>query len=411
MTAKDIIKGTQKELDKFVYEGIVDLILHEVGHTLGLRHNFKASSMLSASELSDSDLVSKYNITASVMDYTPANILDKGNNFFLTDPGPYDDWAIEYAYSTCDKFRNEEECLKDIISKSIDNPVLAYGTDEDADECDPLISRYDMSSDPIEYYEIYLNMINEYWEILLEDSMVDGKSYNYVKNKFQQGLYEYFRASRHIYKFIGGIYYSRHHIGDIDKDPFIVVDAKDQRRAINFLDKYILSSDFFMFPPELLNKLAPTRLDDFEGTLWYMDQLDYPIHKTIKNLQTRTLNNIYRLDVISRIHNNELRFNSDQEIFTLFEMFDSMNNIIWIELKNQDSVNSFRRELQNHHIDLMINIFKNKKYPIDAQNLALESIQTVYSTIENQNIEEVYDNYTKLHLLNMKSKIKLALDN
>ncbi|OUT40162.1 MAG: hypothetical protein CBB66_03095 [bacterium TMED6] len=411
MTAKDIIKGTQKELDKFVYEGIVDLILHEVGHTLGLRHNFKASSMLSASELSDSDLVSKYNITASVMDYTPANILDKGNNFFLTDPGPYDDWAIEYAYSTCDKYRNEEECLKDIISKSIDNPVLAYGTDEDADECDPLISRYDMSSDPIEYYEIYLNMINEYWEILLEDSMVDGKSYNYVKNKFQQGLYEYFRASRHIYKFIGGIYYSRHHIGDIDKDPFIVVDAKDQRRAINFLDKYILSSDFFMFPPELLNKLAPTRLDDFEGTLWYMDQLDYPIHKTIKNLQTRTLNNIYRLDVISRIHNNELRFNSDQEIFTLFEMFDSMNNIIWIELKNQDSVNSFRRELQNHHIDLMINIFKNKKYPIDAQNLALESIQTVYSTIENQNIEEVYDNYTKLHLLNMKSKIKLALDN
>ena len=411
MTAKDIIKGTQKELDKFVYEGIVDLILHEVGHTLGLRHNFKASSMLSASELSDSDLVSKYNITASVMDYTPANILDKGNNFFLTDPGPYDDWAIEYAYSTCDKYRNEEECLKDIISKSIDNPVLAYGTDEDADECDPLISRYDMSSDPIEYYEIYLNMINEYWEILLEDSMVDGKSYNYVKNKFQQGLYEYFRASRHIYKFIGGIYYSRHHIGDIDKDPSIVVDAKDQRRAINFLDKYILSSDFFMFPPELLNKLAPTRLDDFEGTLWYMDQLDYPIHKTIKNLQTRTLNNIYRLDVISRIHNNELRFNSDQEIFTLFEMFDSMNNIIWIELKNQDSVNSFRRELQNHHIDLMINMFKNKKYPIDAQNLALESIQTVYSTIENQNIEKVYDNYTKLHLLNMKSKIKLALDN
>ena len=183
MTAKDIIKGTQKELDKFVYEGIVDLILHEVGHTLGLRHNFKASSMLSASELSDSDLVSKYNITASVMDYTPANILDKGNNFFLTDPGPYDDWAIEYAYSTCDKYRNEEECLKDIISKSIDNPVLAYGTDEDADECDPLISRYDMSSDPIEYYEIYLNMINEYWEILLEDSMVDGKSYNYIKNK------------------------------------------------------------------------------------------------------------------------------------------------------------------------------------------------------------------------------------
>jgi len=411
MVAKNFIEGTDSQLDQFVYEGIVDLILHEVGHTLGLRHNFKASSMLSSEQLSDPNLVSKYNITSSVMDYTPANIFDKGANFFLIEPGIYDDWAIEYAYSTCDNYKNEEECLSDIISKSIDNPYLAYGTDEDADECDPLISRYDMSSDPIEYYEIYLDMINDYWNILLDDSMEDGKSYNHIKNKFQQGLYEYFRASRHIYKFVGGIYYSRHHIGDIDKDPFIVVDAKDQRRALDFLDRYILSSDFFKFPPELLNKLAPTRLDDFEGTLWYMEQLDYPIHNTIKNLQTRTLNNLYSLDVISRVHDNELRFNSSQEIFTLFEMFDNLNNIIWSELKNQDSINSFRRELQNHHINLMIQMFQNKKFPIDAQNLALESIQTIYSVINNQDINQTYDNYTQLHLTNMKSKIKMALDN
>ena len=411
MVAKNFIEGTDSQLDQFVYEGIVDLILHEVGHTLGLRHNFKASSMLSSEQLSDPNLVSKYNITSSVMDYTPANIFDKGANFFLIEPGIYDDWAIEYAYSTCDNYKNEEECLSDIISKSIDNPYLAYGTDEDADECDPLISRYDMSSDPIEYYEIYLDMINDYWNILLDDSMEDGKSYNHIKNKFQQGLYEYFRASRHIYKFVGGIYYSRHHIGDIDKDPFIVVDAKDQRRALDFLDRYILSSNFFKFPPELLNKLAPTRLDDFEGTLWYMEQLDYPIHNTIKNLQTRTLNNLYSLDVISRVHDNELRFNSSQEIFTLFEMFDNLNNIIWSELKNQDSINSFRRELQNHHINLMIQMFQNKKFPIDAQNLALESIQTIYSVINNQDINQIYDNYTQLHLTNMKSKIKMALDN
>ena len=84
MVAKKFIEGTDEELDKFVYEGIVDLILHEVGHTLGLRHNFKARSMLSSEQLSDPELVSKYNITSSVMDYTPANIFDKGNHFFLT---------------------------------------------------------------------------------------------------------------------------------------------------------------------------------------------------------------------------------------------------------------------------------------------------------------------------------------
>ena len=410
MLSKGLINGNDEELERFVYEGIVDLILHEVGHTLGLRHNFKASSMLSPSQLSDPEMVSKYNITSSVMDYTPANIFDKGNHFFLTEPGIYDDWAIAYAYSTCENFKSEQDCLESIISESINNPYLAYGTDEDADECDPLTSRYDMSSDPIEYYEIYLNMIKDYWNILLNNSMVEGKSYNYIRNKFQQGLYEYFGARRHIYKFIGGVYYSRHHIGDIDKDPFTIVSAKDQRRAIDFLDAYILSADAFNFSPELLNKLAPTRLDDFEGTLWYMEQLDYPIHKTIKNLQTSTLNRVFSSDVISRVIDNELKFTYDQEIFTLFELFGRMNDIIWKELKEYKNINSFRRELQNHHLNLMDNIYKNKDLPVDAQNLAFKSIKQIYSIINEQDYQNIYDNYTISHLKNMQYKIEKILD-
>ena len=366
--------------------------------------------MLSPEELSDPSLVSKYNITSSVMDYTPANIFDNGQHFFLTEPGIYDDWAIAYAYSTCEDYKSEEECLKDIISQSIDNPYLAYGTDEDADECDPLISRYDMSSDPIKYYEKYLDMIQDYWNTLIDNSMIEGKSYNYIKNKFQQGLYEYFGARRHIYKFIGGVYYSRHHIGDIDKNPFIVVDAIDQRRAIEFLDQYIFSDNAFNFSAELLNKLAPTRLDDFEGTLWYMDQLDYPIHKTIKYLQSSTLNSIFSSDVISRVHDNELRFTSNQDIFTLFELFERMNNIIWKELEYNQNVNSFRRELQSHYLDVMHNTYKDKDLPIDAQNLALESIKQIYNILKEQDYKNIYNNYTVSHFENIEYRIIKILD-
>ena len=81
-----------------------------------------------------------------------------------------------------------------------------------------------------------------------------------------------------------------------------------------------------------------------------MNQLDYPIHEIIKNLQTGALNRVYNLRVISRVHNNELRFNPGQEVFTLIELFDSINNIVWEELKRGNSINSFRRELQNHHL-------------------------------------------------------------
>ena len=87
--------------------------------------------MLSSEQLADSEIVSKYNITASVMDYTPANIFDKGNHFFLTEPGIYDDWAIAYAYSTCENFKSEQDCLESIISESINNPYLANVAIED----------------------------------------------------------------------------------------------------------------------------------------------------------------------------------------------------------------------------------------------------------------------------------------
>ena len=58
----------------------------------------------------------------------------------------------------------------------------------------------------------------------------------------------------------------------------------------------------------------------------------------------------------------------------------------------------------------MINIFENKKYPVDTQNLALESMKTIYKKINEQDLENLYDNYTQLHLQNMKSKIEMALD-
>jgi len=408
MNMKNLVSGSKEELEKFVYEGIVDLIMHEVGHTLGLRHNFKASSMLSSEELANSKIVDKYNITSSVMDYVPANIFDKGKNFFLTEPGIYDDWAIAYAYSTCENYNNENDCLHDIISQSESNPKLAYGTDEDADECDPLISRYDMSSDPIEYYEIYLDMIQEYWSMLLDESMIDDKSYSLIRTRFQQGLYEYFRASRQVYKFIGGVHFSRHHIGDSDENPFRVVDANDQRRAIKFLDQFILSENLFDFDSDLLNKLAPTRLDDFEGTLWYMNQLDYPIHGTIKNLQTSTLNRVFSIDLINRVHDNELKFELNQEKFTLFELFDSMNNIIWRELYQNKNINSFRREIQNHHLKLMLQMYNDKSMPVDAQNLAFDSINQIYDYLVKLD-ENKYDFYTQSHLSNVKHRIEKHL--
>ena len=127
MTATGKINGTDAELQDYIHKGLVDLILHEVGHTLGLRHNFKASSIYSIEQLSDPVFTKKYGISGSVMDYQPINVFD-GETFFQTKPGIYDIWAIEYAYK--ESFRSgysEEKFLEEIASRNTD-PLLRYGT-------------------------------------------------------------------------------------------------------------------------------------------------------------------------------------------------------------------------------------------------------------------------------------------
>ena len=256
LISNDKIKGTKKELKEYVHNGLVDLVLHEVGHTLGLRHNFKASSIFSIEELTNPEFTEEMGISGSVMDYHPVCLLDNGNTMFQTKPGPYDDWAIEYGYSICQNI-NESECLESIASKS-NQPYLAYGTDEDAfglssRGIDPLCSTWDMGSDPIAYYNKQLDLVDKLWKNLLNDFEKKGNRFQKIRSVFSQGIGEYYSASRTAAKFIGGIYFSRNHIGDPDqKNPLIVVDAKKQREALQFINNRIFNKDAFNFDYELI---------------------------------------------------------------------------------------------------------------------------------------------------------------
>ncbi|MFN9981903.1 MAG: zinc-dependent metalloprotease, partial [bacterium] len=105
--------------------------MHEVGHSLGLRHNFRASTMLSLEDLNNTDLTRSKGMVGSVMDYNPLNVARKGQkqgDYATTTIGPYDYWAIEYGYSPIQG--DEQAELKRIASRSPESD-LAYGTDED----------------------------------------------------------------------------------------------------------------------------------------------------------------------------------------------------------------------------------------------------------------------------------------
>jgi len=417
LISKNMVVDSHDEMMKFVEDGIIDLLLHEVGHTLGLRHNFKASSVFTYEELSNPTFTEIYGVTGSVMDYNATNLLDGGNNYFQTKPGPYDYWAIEYGYSEKPFGSNlsNKEWLELIALKSTE-PWLAYATDEDTygTSIDPLTNRRDMTSDPIKFYDHQLRIANEYWLNLSTNFEKEGERYPKLRSVFYQGLYEYYGASRNIPKFIGGIHHSRHHIGQNDNLlPLTVVDADQQRQALSFLIDNILDSDAFYFSPSFLNKLAPERYDDFMNRLWRMQRLDFPIHNIIRNLQRSTLMKIHDPRIIHRVHDNILKVHKNDNKFTIFELFNTVSNELWSELSGVEEINSFRRETQNFYIDLLAIIYfdENSLFPRDAKSIAYSTLRKIRSNISEALPYYVFENETtSAHLQNMINKIDSVLD-
>ncbi len=416
MVSSGFTNDLKTSLDQFIHDALVDLVVHEVGHTLGLRHNFKASSAYSIEEVANPEFTKTFGTTSSVMDYNAISLLDGGTTYFQTRLGKYDYWAIEYGYSiqTNNSKLSEPEFLNNIAKHSVD-PQLAYGTDEDSygsRNIDPLISKRDLTNDPIAFHTFQLNKVNEYWDSLLVNFEENSIRYPRLRKVFEQGFGEYFRAIGNVTKYIGGIYHSRHHIlDDNQKPPMKIVEATNQRRALEFIDKFIFDKDVFNFSPELLNKLAPERIRGIKGTIPNANPLDYPIHKKVKALQTTTIFYIFNNKKLERIQNNEVRFLKNEEVFTMSELFLSVKNSVWSELPKIKNINSFRRELQRIFLNRLYDmILQENEFPKDAVALSFEILNTLKVEINSSLKNNQLDQYTRAHLHDCIHRIDSVLD-
>ena len=138
---------------QFVLDYLTDTTMHEVGHTLGLRHNFRASRVYTDAQLSDPEFTRKNGLTGSVMEYAPINLPPRASaaaSAFQSALGPYDYWAIEYAYKPIAPEHENAE-LQRIAARS-NEPQLAYGTDEDNFlGIDPESLHFDLGNDPVAF--------------------------------------------------------------------------------------------------------------------------------------------------------------------------------------------------------------------------------------------------------------------
>jgi hypothetical protein len=382
------------DAEKFIQDFLREISAHEVGHTLGLRHNFRASTIHTFEQAQDASVTARDGLTGSVMDYIPTNIAARGGKqgeYHQSTLGPYDYWAIEYAYKPIDAatMEGEQTELRKIASRAAE-PQLAYDTDEDAGfgpglDMDPVVNRFDLGADPLKYYVHRVNLAREIWSNMEQRLEKPGEGYQILRRSFSSALGQTGQALFLSSKYIGGVYHYRSHVGDPgNRLPFQPVPAEQQKKALQLLRDNLFAPTAYQFTPQLLNKLETERFINFSN--FTPARQDVPIHQVVLGLQRQVLDRIFLPMVLSRIQDSELKVSPPAEPFTLGLLFTEIQDSIWAETKNPGlalNINSYRRSLQREHLRKMIGmLLRDAAVPEDARTLARQSLVTLRGQLQ-----------------------------
>ncbi len=393
------------------------VVMHEVGHTLGLRHNFKAAAWLSLDEY-----VQKMEgpTVASVMDYAPAYVppsADGPRGQWATPTlGPYDMWAIEHGYTFDEKRRAE-------LAKKVAEPELQYATDEDRMGPDPTVDVWMLGADPLEWAQQRMQLVTTLRGMLLDKAVDDGQSWHLLRRAYEQLLGEHLGSLRIASRFIGGAYVHRDRKGDPDaRDPLVPVEPQKQREALAFVIEHAFDDTKFDLRPEVLRKLTPSRFSHW-GAVSSGD-VSFPIHNRVAQIQSFAMLYLMNPGTLQRVHDNELRTPFEEDALTLPELMGDVVESVFIELENgfhateyserQPLISSLRRNLQSEMTDRLIDLTEAPaSMPRPIRTLSLMHLRQLRDKINSMlgasaGIE--VDTYSRAHLEDLRERIERALN-
>ena len=391
------------EMEGMKEQGMKSLIMHEIGHTLGLNHNMKASQLFSPEQLADVSFIEGKALTGSVMDYAGINLTadrKKQGQYYDMAVGPYDIWAIQFGYTP---FKSKIE--RDALLARSTEPALIFGNDADdmrspGKAIDPRVMIGDMSNDQIRYSIDRIELVNKMMKDIKTRFGNSGESYMQLGQAYYILSGQSSTAAGIISRFIGGVYVDRAKPGQTGGTmPFTPVSLKDQKRAMDALNKYVFASDAFSAPNDLYNYLAKQR----RGFNFFGGPEDPKIHEQVLGYQTKVLAHITHPNTLQRISNSELYGNK----YKLATYMTDLNNMMF----KQDvygTINSFRQNLQAAYTKGLIKIISgksNNRYPIAAKSMAIYNLKNIKNWVSNGK----GDIATKAHKNHLRTLITNAM--
>ncbi|WP_207423282.1 zinc-dependent metalloprotease [Desertivirga brevis] len=328
--------------DELVGQLIRSVASHEVGHTLGLRHNFGSSSTVPVDSLRNNAWLDAHGHTPSIMDYArfnyvaqPSDKVSRKNLFARI--GDYDIWAIEWGYRWMPEYKSAAEEVaplnKMIVERLSKNKRLWFGTEYDAD--DPRCQNEDLGNNSVLASQYGIKNLKRLIPNILNWTRQPNEGYENSAMIYKETINQFGQYVRHISRNVGGTYNTPKTVEEKGK-VYEQVPYSRQKEAIAFLN-----TNLFNTPVWLINK-----------DLISLAGVD-PI-SSIKNLQTQALGQLLSLRTLSKLTSAEALYG--REVYTTAELFKDLRAGIWTELGRNSEIDLYRRNLQKSYIESLFKI-------------------------------------------------------
>ncbi|WP_395703100.1 zinc-dependent metalloprotease [Aquabacterium sp.] len=414
LAARGELEPDSPEAAQFVLDYLKDVAMHEVGHTLGLRHNYRASRVYSQAQLADPVFTASHALTGSVMEYAPVNLPRPGQPrpaAFQATLGPYDYWAIEYAYKPLAPSQEAAQLAR--IAARSGEPELAYGTDEDNFiGIDPDALQFDLGRDPIAFARQRFEIAQDLFQRQEARPLRPDRDYAGLRRALAYALRDAGRAAGSLLRQIGGVRTLRD-FPNTGRDPMQPVPAADQRAALDALARHLLAADSLVISPTLQRRLAPDFLERGDAVLFGEDMVptDYPLAQAVHELRRALLAQLMGDTLASRVLDSEAKAARPAEAFRLAELYRRLEADVWSELGSRSDIPAARRELQREHLNRLIAVLlrPSSVARADARSLARHRASELAARIEAALRQPALSEEARLHLRDSAEGLRAAL--
>lgn len=377
---------------------------HEVGHTLGLRHNFGSSSTVPVENLRNKAWLKTNGHTPSIMDYARFNYVAQpednvGEAGLMPRIGDYDDWAIEWGYRRFYNYNSPEKekaHLNKWVMEKLQNPRLWFGTE--TNPYDPRSQSEQVGDNPMIAGKYGVKNLQRIMENIEAWSTKPNEDYSSLNNRFTQVSGQFARYLGHVSKYIGGVKETPKMVeqkGAI----YELVSKSEQKEALKFLSENVFTTPNWLLKTSVLTKIDKSPVE------------------VVENLQKTVLNRVLSEGVLNKLYEGE---SLDANAYAVYDYLQDIKNSVFSELKSSSKIDIYRRNLQKNFVETLIARTQASK-PSTGRNAETISDNSDVKSLTrgvlreikadaSKNAQNAQDAVTKYHLEDLVYRIDKALE-